>query len=174
MSLTRVEKALSIPVEKIPSWFAHSVTPGKPPEPDVSFLSTEDLQRYNLWKTQRENGILIGYEEMNMSSDLQTAMQNYGTYLQSPAYRSWAAVDAASRMMQYRLMLVDVAEAVNGKSTVPPSADPFGTGTPAPSLADIGAIGQPPIQLVPDYVGSGDPFEPELVFGDDGDIVTVS
>ena len=172
MALTRVEKALSIPVDKVPGWFAHSVTPNKPVEP-VTALGTEDQQRYDLWKGNASNGVQMGWEESNLSPALLTAMSNFKAYLAGGAYQAWAAVDQLSRQMQYKLFVVDVSEAVNAMATVPISADPSGIGTPAPSINDVTQLGKPPDTLIPDYVTTGDPNAPELVFGDDGDIVTV-
>lgn len=169
---TRIEKALSLPQVTVPGWFAHSITPGRPTEP-VASLGAEDLDRYNLWKTQRQSGVFLGWEELNVTPALQAAMDAYNVYLLSPAYQAWAATDLASRQMQWRLMQVDVAEAVNAKATQPITGDPAGIGTPAPSVADVTQQGKPPVTLLPEYVTTGDPNAPELVFGDDGDIVTV-
>lgn len=173
MALTRIEKALSVTVDKIPNWFVHSVTPNKP-NPPATGLGTEDQQRFDLWKGNRETGVMMGWEEVNVSSALQAAMDNFTAYLVSNAYQAWASTDQISRQIQYKLFMVDVSEAVNALATVPPSADPFGIGTPAPSINDVTQLGKPPVTLTPDYVTTGDPNAPELVFGDDGDIVTVS
>lgn len=173
MALTRVEKALAVAVDKIPNWFVHSITPSKPTFVPSGSLTTEDQQRFDLWKTNRETGVLMGWEEHNVSPDLQAEMDDYKVYLASNAYQAWASTDQLSRQMQYRLFVADVMEAVNAVATVPPSADPLGVGTPAPSINDITELGKPPVTFTPDYVTTGDPNSPELVFGDDGDIVTV-
>lgn len=172
MALTRVEKAMSIPlVSGVPAYFQHSVTPNRPTEPTAS-LGAEDSQRYTLWKAARENGTLVGFEEKNVSPALQVAMTNFLMYLASAPYKAWAATDMASRETQWRLMLVDVAEAVNAKATVAISLDSTGAGSPAPTVTEITRLGIPPIQNVPLPVTNGDKKDPQLVFGDDGDIVT--
>jgi hypothetical protein len=173
MALTRIEKALTIATDSAPKWFVHSPTPNKPTEPDVSSLNDQDADRYALWKAQRESGIAAGFEEKNVSPDLAAAMEDYNEYALSNAFQAWAALDKISRDAQWRLSLVDIMEAVNAKATIPITLDPLGVGTSAPSINDVGELGKPPVTLTPDYVTTGDPNAPELVFGDDGDIVTV-
>jgi hypothetical protein len=175
MALTRTEKAISMASPIVPGWFVHSVTPGRPTEPTYGFLGTEDSQRYQLWKVYRENGTNpVGDPKANASSALITAMNNFESYLATTQYAAWSNADIASRMMQYLLYLVDTCEAVNSFGTVPPSGDSAGIGTSAPGVGDITQAGKAPSATTPVYVTTGDVYAPELVFGDDGDIVTVS
>lgn len=171
MALTRIEKAVSIPSVQVPSFFSHAVTPNKPAAPDISTMTAEDQQRFLLWSAQRENGSLMGGEHKNVSPALKSAMDTFEAYLISPAYGAWATVDVASREMQWRLLMVDVGEAVNAKSTIAPSQDALGVGSAAPLVSEIGVLGVNERQLIPEPVTTGGE-SPELVFGDDGDIVT--
>jgi hypothetical protein len=173
MPLTRIEKALTMASGPAPKWFQHSPTPNKPAPPSTGTLDAADLQRYQLIIGQRENGVFMGWEVKNMSPALTAVMALFETYVNSAAYQAWSTVDIHSREMQWRLMQVDVAEAVNTKATIPPSQDNVGSGTVAPGVPDIGKLGGDLAPPTPDYVSTGDPNAPELVFGDDGDIVTV-
>lgn len=172
MALTRIEKALSLQGIKVPVYFEHNQATGKPSEPVLS-LDTEDTQRFQLWKVNRENGVLAGNELKNISPDLTIAIQNYEDYLESSTYKNWAVIDIANREMQWRFMMVDVGEAVNAKVTIPPSQSPIGSGSNAIGPEDVGQFGGEVSPFLPEYVSTGDPNAPDLVFGDDGDIVTV-
>jgi len=172
--MTRTEKALSMDWATVPGWFVHSVTPGKPTAPPFGILGTEDSQRYQLWTVQRENGHISSDLKANASAALLAAMASFESYLSTTQYQAWSNADLSSRLMQYRLYLVDTCEALNAAGTIPPSADSAGVGTPAPGVNDITQAGQAPISTTPVYVTTGDTSAPELVFGDDGDIVTVS
>jgi hypothetical protein len=174
MALTRIEKALTMPLMPAPSWFQHSATPNKPAAPSTAFLDAADSQRYQLIIAQRENGTWLGWEIKNVSPNLQTALANFEAYVATPAYKAWTVTDILSREWQWKLSQVDIAEAVNSKATKPPSLDSLGVGTAAPSVNDVGLLGSTVPPTTPDYVSTGDPNAPELVFGDDGDIVTAS
>jgi len=175
MGSVRINQALVVtPGVIAPPWFQHSTTPGKPTPPDYSTLDAEDQQRYQLWKTNRDNNTLLGNETINASAALQAAFVAYENYLSTSAYQAWFHADRASREAQWRLQLVDTLTAVDAANTKPPSFDSAGVGTAAPGVGDIGGIGGPPAGGAPEYVVTGDPASPEFVFGDNGDIVTVS
>ncbi len=171
--MTRIEKALSLQGVKVPAFFEHIPATGKPAAPIPSGLDAADTQRYQLWVANRENGQELGFERKNATVALQAAMIAFENYLSTAAYKAWAAVDTANREMQWRLMMVDVGEAVNSKVTVPPSQDQTGVGENPIDVSDVGQLGGDRPPVIPDYVSTGDPNSPELVFGDDGDIVTV-
>jgi hypothetical protein len=174
MALTRIEKALSIAaVPPVPIYFEHMPTLGKPTPPSTAILDVPDQQRFDLWKVQREKGTLIGNESRNASPNLLGAMQDFEDYLNTPAYKNWLVVDAASRNFQWRMMLVDVGEAVNAKATAGPTGSPAGIGVNPINVGDVGTLGGDVSPFLPEYVTNGDPNSPELVFGDDGDVVTV-
>jgi hypothetical protein len=174
MALTRIEKALSMAaVPPVPRYFEHMPTLGKPTPPSTVGLDASDQQRFDMWKVQRESGTLVGSEEKNASPALVSAMQDFEDYLATPIYKNWMVVDSASRTLQWRLMLIDVGEAVNAKSTSGPTSDSAGIGKNAINTSDVGLLGGDVSPFLPEYVTNGDPNNPELVFGDDGDVVTV-
>jgi len=170
---TRVDKAFLMPVQRVPQFFKHAVTLGKPSAPSTSSLGPEDLQRFQLWAVQAENGSLTGNEAVNASPALVAAMAAFSDYLGSPTYHNWAMVDMASREYQYRLFIVDVAEALGAKSTNPPSNSPSGAPSNPISVGDVGTLGGDETTTPPDYVSSGG-TQSELVYGDDQDLVTVN
>jgi hypothetical protein len=129
------------------------------------------MDRFNLWVAKRADGVLIGNELLNMSPALTAAIAAHETFLATPAMKAYAALDNINREYQWRLMQVDVIEALNTKGTVPPTQDTLGVGTIAPAVVEVGELGAPDAKLAPDYVSTGG-LSPQLVFGDDGDIVT--
>lgn len=168
--MTRPEKALVGIFPLPPVGWQHSITPAKPAPPDTSSLAIEDLQRLNLWLIARQDGSLHGYETVNMSPPLQAMVTLYETYFNGSDFRAWLFTDNASRSMQWRLHQVDVVESVNLKNTVPPAVDPYGIGTDAPAATEI--VNSSPYETVtPEYIVTGGP-SPEVVFGDDGLMVT--
>lgn len=174
---SRTERAYTIPSTiPVPPSFQHAVTLGKPTPPPTTGLATldaTDQQRFQLWITQIESGVISGGETINASPALQTAMANYKAYMASPAYQNWASVDTASREYQYRLFLVDVTEALNAKATKPISNDPTGVGANPLQVSDVGVLGGPqPPEVAGEQVVSGDPVSPSLVYaGEDGSVV---
>ena len=177
---TRLEKAATLPSQAVPNSFRHAKTLNKPPPPvpgsgttRTVTLDAADQERYDLWVIARENGTLSGYEQLNCSPALQAAMAEFEAYLTDPAYQNWAAVDEASRAAQWRLFLIDVGEAVNAKGTVPGSDDSTGEGSNPISPGEVGEIGGEVEPIAGELVTTGGDTS-ELVFGDDGDTVTVA
>jgi hypothetical protein len=170
MALTRVEKALSGVFPRVEGWFGHSVTPEKPTAPDASILSQPDLDRFNDWLAKRTDGTLVPTDTQNLSIELEAMMLAYESYFKTPAYVAWSTTDMLSREMQWRLWHVDVAEAVDTKATVPPSTVSSGIGSDAPAVDEI--VQEPTgLEARGEAVSTGG-LSPEIVFGDDGDIVT--
>lgn len=172
MALTRVEKALTGLYPPVANWFVHSQTPSKPVGPDTSTLSASDLDRFNLWMAVMEGTAVdpTGGDTSNMTVELQAVIVSYQAFYATPVFRSWAATDAISRLMQWRLMHVDVANAVDAKGTIPPSQAGGGAGTDAPGMGDI-VVSPETMESTGEMVSTGGQ-SPEVVFGDDGDIVT--
>ena len=172
MALTRIEKALTGIYPPVAPWFVHSETPDKPVGPDTSTLSPADLDRFNLWYSARMSGddSLEGGDMTNMTVELAAMIASYQTHFAGPAHKAWAATDAISRQMQWRLAHVDVGNAVDVKGTMPPSLSSGGIGTAAPGLPDI-IVSPETMESTGQMVSTGGK-SPEVVFGDDGDIVT--
>jgi hypothetical protein len=128
------------------------------------------LDRFNQWLAKREYGALEPGDLDNMTPELAAVIASYETYFATPQYAAWAATDNISREMQWRLWHVDVAKAVDEKGTVPPITVSSGVGTEAPGVDEIV---QEPTSLEPrgEAVSTGT-LSPEIVFGDDNDIVT--
>jgi hypothetical protein len=186
VATTRLEKALSIPAQRIPTHFEHAVTLDKPsyvmPTPagsamarDASItLDDSDMQRFQLWIVARESGILTGTEAVNASPALLDAMADFEDYLNTSTYKNWASVDDISRDAQWRLFAIDVAEAVNAKATTPPSDDPFGQSSNPIAPSDVGELGGEAAPAPGETVTTGDPVTPDTVYGDDGSVVIVA
>ena len=174
MATNRTEKALLIPQVRVPDYFRHAVTLNKPifSVAATQSLDSADLQRFQLWIVNRENGSLTGTEQANASPTLLDAMRQYEDYLNSPDYMNWSAVDNAARETQYRLFIVDIVEAINAKATIPISQDPFGGGANPIAPSDVGILGGTPEVPPTEFVTTGGVIS-EMVFGDDGDTVTV-
>jgi len=173
MANTRAENALLIPQVNVPQYFEHVHTLGKPvfTLPSTTTLDVPDTQRFQLWQMARENGTLTGLEKLNASPSLLAAMDAYESFLVSPAYKNWVAVDNTSRETQYRLFCVDVVAAVDGRATVPSSQDPTGIGSNPIAPADVGVVGGEPPEPAGETVTTGDPVTPDTVYGDDGSVV---
>lgn len=169
--MTRTEKALMANLPPTAAWFTHSVTPGRPTPPSISSLSQPDQDRFTLWQAGRENGTQSGELQQNMTPALTAMMASYEAYYATPAFVAWAAADNMSRIMQWRLSLVDIAEAVSAKGTLPPSFDSAGVGTPAPPLSGIAFPSPSMTESSGDVVSTGGK-SPQVVFGDDGDTVS--
>lgn len=169
--MTRTEKALMANLPPAASWFVHSVTPGKPTPPDTSSLTPPDLDRMNQWIAGRENGSVPSGIEQNLTPALVSMIALYEAYYATPAFAAWSSTDNLSRIMQWRLSQVDVAEAVSAKGTLPPSFDPSGAGTAAPGLPEI-AFPSPSVSDSSGDVVSTGGKSPQVVFGDDGDTVS--
>jgi hypothetical protein len=86
MALTRTEKAVSMPVTQVPTWFQHSITPGKPTPPTVTGLSAADTDVFNEWLQKRENGVIGSRDFVNLTPELQAVMQTYEAYYATPAF----------------------------------------------------------------------------------------
>ena len=169
-SSLRVQTALAAVVPKVANWFNHSVTPDKPLGPSIASLSGPDLDRFNDWVTKREFGALEPGDLDNMTPELSAMVASYETYFSTPEYIAWASTDNISREMQWRLWHVDVADAVDVKGTVPPSTVSDGIGSEAPAVDEI--VQAPTgVEARGEMVSTGGK-SPEIVFGDDGDIVT--
>lgn len=161
---------MSAIVPKVAGWFNHSITPEKPLGPNTASLSQPDLDRFNQWLSKREFGALEPGDLENMTPELAAMIASYEDYFTTSQYVAWASTDNISREMQWRLWHVDVATAVDFKATVPPSSVSDGVGTEAPTVDEI-FIGETGLESRGEPVSSGGK-SPEIVFGDDGDIVT--
>jgi hypothetical protein len=175
--MTRTEQAVTANYGKTPTWFVHSQTPDKPPLPAGVALATltgPDYDRFQLYMTAREDGVLASGELANMTPELSSAVAAFEDYLASTDYEAWATLESTTRELQWRLYMTDVINAIDAKATVPPGQDPGGVGTGAPGVPDIGTITPPTIVPISvSVVSTGGP-SPQIVFGDDGDIVTVN
>lgn len=169
-STDRVDRALAAIVPKVATWFGHSVTPDKPLGPSTASLTAPDLDRFNQWVARREFGSVLPGDLDNMTPELAAVVASYEVYFATPQYAAWAATDNVSREMQWRLWHVDVAEAVDVKGTVPPVTVSSGIGSDAPTVDEITVAPTGP-EMRGEMVSSGGK-SPEIVFGDDGDIVT--
>lgn len=169
-SNSRVTTALVSVLPRVANWFTHSVTPDKPIGPNTASLSPPDLDRFNLWVAKREFGTVEPGDTENMTPELAAVVAGYEQYFGTPEYEAWASTDRISREMQWRLWHVDVATAVDMKGTIPPSSVSDGIGSAAPAVDEILVA---PTGLEPrgEMVSTGG-GSPEIVFGDDSDIVT--
>lgn len=141
MITSKLEKALSINIGRIPKDFIHSSVPGQPTPPSTASLTDpNELALFNAWWAKRVNNTMDPKLEQQAYSisNVKAMILTYENFVVTdPSWIAWNNAEQVTREIQYRYSLVRAADAMRRVGTIPISGDPAGTGTPAPAIRDV-------------------------------------